>query len=313
MQRKHRGYWTKGKCAEIAIGCGTRVAFKRASPTAYRVARENKWLDEICARMPIVAPRPNFKWPRERILETALHYTDFLSFYDNEKGAYYAARNQGIIDEATAHMTRRPFKKPQTLTKERCTEVALKCKTRKEFRSRFNSAYSVAKRNDWLSDMTGHMQRLGGNAVRGIYAIRECNSRRIYIGLSYDPYDRYRNHRQRPSRAVRSIISGPHSFKIITRMMPVEDAAVAEQRTIAYFRAKGWDVVNTHIGGGIGGRTQKWTEQSLQALAITCETRREMLEKHAGAYATASRLRLLETIFACHKHRGLLLAWQAAR
>lgn len=45
------GYWTKERCAEIAAKCGTRLEFVRANQSAYKVAQENGWLDELCSHM----------------------------------------------------------------------------------------------------------------------------------------------------------------------------------------------------------------------------------------------------------------------
>lgn len=43
-------------------------------------------------------------------------------------------------------------------TKEKCHEVALECISRKEFSKKFNSAYAISSKNNWLSDICSHMK-----------------------------------------------------------------------------------------------------------------------------------------------------------
>lgn len=307
MPKKGDIRWTKARCAEEAAPYSTRNAFKFGCAPAYRASIRQGWLEEVCAHMPVVAPRPNYRWPRERVMMIASRYDDVLSFYQNEPSAYHAARLQGIFDEAVAHMGRRPFKKPQTWTKHACAIAAKKCKTRNEFRHRFSSAYVVSKRHGWIDEICSHMKKpKTGLNMRAIYVIRQSGTRRIYIGLSFSPKHRYRGHLFQPSKAVREIVEGPHSFKIISKLMPVEDAARTEQAAIIHFRNKGWNVTNLKRGGEVGSVRRKWTRARIESAAADCVSRMEMVRRFRGAYAAASKLGIIDDLFARHPNRGFL-------
>lgn len=45
------GYWTKERCAEVALECVTRGDFAKRFPAAADAAYRNGWTDEICAHM----------------------------------------------------------------------------------------------------------------------------------------------------------------------------------------------------------------------------------------------------------------------
>ena len=48
---KPSGYWTKEKCAELALKYNTRWDFGKNNGSAYVISRKNRWLDEICSHM----------------------------------------------------------------------------------------------------------------------------------------------------------------------------------------------------------------------------------------------------------------------
>lgn len=43
-------------------------------------------------------------------------------------------------------------------SKDKCFNVALECKTRKEFYKKYHSAYVIASKNKWLKDICSHME-----------------------------------------------------------------------------------------------------------------------------------------------------------
>lgn len=51
-QKKPKGYWNKERCRSVALGYDTRSNFARGDKTAYNVAADAGWLDELCFHMP---------------------------------------------------------------------------------------------------------------------------------------------------------------------------------------------------------------------------------------------------------------------
>jgi hypothetical protein len=158
MKHKPRGYWTKERCHEIALTCKTRKEFGVKYSSVYQYARKYGWLDEICSHMSL-RHKPNGYWTKERCHEEALK---FNSRWEFEKGcgrAYEISRRNGWLNDISSHMKQpNPNNKPYGYwTKERCHEIALTCKTRKEFGVKYNRPYRNARINGWLDEICSHM------------------------------------------------------------------------------------------------------------------------------------------------------------
>lgn len=82
--------------------------------------------------------------------------TEFISKYS---GAYLNARLNGWIDECYAHMNRTQVGNRHWDVKSNVIDAAKQCVTRSEFIKRFHGAYEGARRNGWLDECRGHMQR----------------------------------------------------------------------------------------------------------------------------------------------------------
>jgi hypothetical protein len=63
-------YWTKEKCAEVALKCSTRKEFSIKYVSAYVSARKNIWLNDICGHM-IRIRKPHNYWNYETCKEAA--------------------------------------------------------------------------------------------------------------------------------------------------------------------------------------------------------------------------------------------------
>lgn len=96
--------WTKDKCKEEALKYQFRSVFKYNSPYAYRSARINGWLNEICSHMSkkkrIYEP---IKWNKEKCREEALKYQTKTEFQKNS-GAYASALKNKWLKDICSHM-----------------------------------------------------------------------------------------------------------------------------------------------------------------------------------------------------------------
>jgi len=73
------------------------------------------------------------------------------------RGAHNAAKLNGWLDELQNHMDE-VIKPKNYWTKERCSEISLKCKSKSEMKKLSISAYTAAYRNGWLNDICSHMK-----------------------------------------------------------------------------------------------------------------------------------------------------------
>jgi hypothetical protein len=101
--RKIKGYWTKEKCIEKVILCDSRHDFKNRYSSAYNVALQNKWLDEICSHMIEVRKIKGY-WTYEKCKEEALKYNNKKEFRKKNGGAYASARKNNWLYDICLHM-----------------------------------------------------------------------------------------------------------------------------------------------------------------------------------------------------------------
>lgn len=191
MKHKPRGYWTKERCHKIALTCKTRKEFQVKYSSVYQYARKYNWLDEICTHMYYVI-KPKGYWTKE------LCHIESLKFntrWDFERGcypAYVAAHKNRWIDDICLHMTRPLSGKPRGYwTKERCHEIALTCKTRKEFAVKYNRPYRNSRINGWLDEICTHM--VTNIIPKGYWTKEKCHIE----ALKYNSKKEFRNNNKK--------------------------------------------------------------------------------------------------------------------
>jgi len=159
--------WTKERCAEVAANCKSRDEIKKKFPGAYGAMQRNKWLVELLSHIPKKKrskpihrkKTPSPVWPYKVCKKEALKYKHKSDFMQGTPGAYHAAHKKGWIDEICAHMTKKKLK-PLIWSKEKCKEVALQCRTKKEFRQKYTGAHYAATKNGWLEEVCSHMEQI---------------------------------------------------------------------------------------------------------------------------------------------------------
>jgi len=150
------GFWNdKERCAEEAKKYDSRGEFEKGSNGAYRYARKNQWLDEICSHM--AGAKPNNYWTKERCHQEALKYQTRTAFQNGSSRAYSAARKKHWLDEICSHMYS-PQKSSGYWTVERCRQEAVNYSTKTEFREGSGGAYMAAKRHGCLEEICSHMK-----------------------------------------------------------------------------------------------------------------------------------------------------------
>jgi predicted GIY-YIG superfamily endonuclease len=92
------------------------------------------------------------KWTKENCKIEALKYETKKNFFKFAIGAYLSSKKNGWFDEITSHM-KRPEIWNKEWNKSKCFEVSLKCKNKREFRIKYNSAYDASQRNGWLKEI----------------------------------------------------------------------------------------------------------------------------------------------------------------
>jgi len=151
--------WTKEKCHEEALKYKNRKEFHKKSSGAYTRARKNQWLDDICSHM-IKTTKEMGYWTKEKCQEESLKYNRRIEFFNNSSGVYNTCVKQGWLDDICSHMKYNKYVEKGYWTKENCKNVALKYKTKKEFKKKAGSSYSICVQNKWIDDVCSHMIEL---------------------------------------------------------------------------------------------------------------------------------------------------------
>ena len=129
--------------------------FAKNNQSAYRWAKRNCVIDEVCPHMPR-PPLPK-NWNLAEVKAEAKKYNSRSEFHKNNQTAYNWARTNGILDEACAHMHRQhSAKKKWNLAKIKAE--AKKYKTRYEFAKKVSGAYEWARTNGVLDEVCTHMK-----------------------------------------------------------------------------------------------------------------------------------------------------------
>lgn len=236
-------------------------------------------------------PKPRGYWTLERIALEALKYTSKLAFSLGSTGAYNRAHHYGVIDDVCAHMI--PTCKPDGYwhDKARCAEEALKYNTRTEFVKGCGSAYNIARKNDWLDDICGHMKIVGNRYKRGIYAVIFPDRLMAYVGLSFDPAGRLTSHRKKSSnKHVRKLISEGVQYETIIYdgWYTKKDARSAEKRHLKMLKEAGYEMLNIAKTGGLGGNDSNWTKEQCAEEASKYKTRILFYRNCRGGHHAAS-------------------------
>ena len=167
---------------------------------------------------------------------------------------------------------------------------ALEFQYRGEFINKFPSAYNAAKKLGILDKIFEHMEWKGSRFFRHLY-ICTFSDGSVYIGLSYDPRLRFKQHLNdkrliiyKKSKELNEI----PTLKILTdKPLPKGDAAEMERKLIREYVDRGIHVLNdtTRPAGQLGAGDIIYTEEYLREYASRFKTRRELQIENVNIYS----------------------------
>ena len=97
------------------------------------------------------------KWTIPNLKTEALKYYSIKDFREHSSSAYTIAKNLKILDDICLHMNRKKKKPFGYYTFEKCKELALCCNTKKEFYTKYPTAYKKVCSMKCIDDITKHM------------------------------------------------------------------------------------------------------------------------------------------------------------
>jgi predicted GIY-YIG superfamily endonuclease len=138
------------------------------------------------------------------------------------------------------------------------------------------------------------MKVRGNKYLRVVYSI--CLGKEVYIGLSFDPWRRFRQHVERGTAPVKKLIANGGELHVLTPLLPLEAAIVKETEEIQTARNAGFQVLNQTQGGETGGCWKIWTVESIRDEAKKHQTRKAFAVYGRGAYSAARRHGILDDV-----------------
>ena len=178
--------WTEEKCLQEINKYEYKGDFMKKSPGAYAACKRNTWYLDKIQKLRV---KLNRRWTKEAILELASKYKTRSDFFKEHVGAYQFALRRGWKEEI--------FKDIPTIkiywNEKSCSKEAKKYNTKIEFLRGSSGAYMYASKNNILDKICRHMQVLGNEYKRMIYAY-EFSDGYAYIGLTYNEKKRHYEH-----------------------------------------------------------------------------------------------------------------------
>lgn len=286
-------YWTKINCISAAKRCESRSSFKKNFSGAWDSAYNNGWLNEVYKYL----KNPNnmsIIWTKEKCKLICNNYNILSDFRKKEPKVYDVVLNKKWLNELCSHMMRN-LKQKGYWTKDKCLEESLKYKTKTEWMKNSHKSYDAAHRNKWINFCSSHMIKLGTNQNRVIYSF-EFEDKHVYVGLTYSPEKRKKNHLSDKNSSVFKYILKTNlipEFKILSNFLEKEIASIREGEILNKYIKNNWIPLNEIKTGGLGGDSLRWNENKCINEAKKYKTRAEFKNGCIGAYQSALKYKWL--------------------
>jgi hypothetical protein len=255
--------WTKSECLKAIKKYEFKTDFIKNSPGAYAACKKNSWHLGAIFKLKV---KLNRHWTKEEIKALASKCQSRKEFNDKHKGAYLFALRRGWKEEVLKGLPI-SFKYWDFNS---CWEEAKKYSTKKAFRENSGSAYAHASESKFLDKICGHMEVLGNEYKRMIYAY-EFPDNHVYVGLTYNEGKRKYEHSYEKRGPVYKHVERTGLKPVYVKLhdfVSKERAAKLEDRFIKKYRAEGWITLNGVKGGALGGNERYWTFEKCQEIAL---------------------------------------------
>ena len=182
-------------------------------------------------------------------------------------------------------------------TEENLIEIISQYETRAELKKNNSPAFQAASKKGLLPKFFPNNY---SKRFRHLYVFLFHNSNAVYVGLTCNVNERYKNHLNPDKRSsVLKYINKTNEtfeFKVLTDTpLPELIAAEKECEIIDEYKLNGWTLLNRNKGGGLGGFSI-WTYEKLKELSLTYTHQKDFILNEKRAYEYAQKIRVLNDI-----------------
>ena len=135
------------------------------------------------------------------------------------------------------------------------------------------------------------MTPIGSRYYRCLYSIEIKGKNKIYIGLTFNYRQRIKAHLEtkRFKKYKKSLVVNK-----LTKYIHKDKAAKLENIYINKMKKKGYIILNSKIGGGLGGSTLLWNKKNILKSAKKFKRVKDWRKFESGAYQAARKKGLME-------------------
>ncbi len=172
-----------------------------------------------------------------------------------------------------------------------------------------SGAYFAAVREGWHEELSRkHCKPVGNKKQRMVYEIVNPQAGLAYVGLTWNWFDRMKTyyekmHNEHEARVL-SLLYHPGTVLHMSELMSEQEAALLEDETIDSYIDRGFYVLNTKRGGGLGSSERVYTQKKLESLKGTFTTRRDLERANPALYKCLQSKGLLDWFFEGAKDLG---------
>ncbi len=272
--RKPPGYWNYETCFAEARKYNSRTKFKHGNETAYRVSRENGWIDDYDWLIPQLET-----WTYEKCYEIAKKFVLKADFNRANPKAYQAANRNGWMAKFDWLLDGKLFNS----------------KGEKKERSKRKGNFVLESKR---KSHCVYAYEFEDKAVYvGLTAIRRKKGRDYEHIFGKDSVSKYASEKK---------VSIPEMKIILTDLTPLE-ARNKEGEVLAEYANKGWKIINKAKTGGLGAYMHGyWTKERCLEEGKKYKTIKEYQTKNQSSYNAARVNGWLNefTWFEFRKHPG---------
>lgn len=294
--------YTKEEILQSALKYGNRRDWEKNEPSIFKTANgyrklsssdEDKefWLS--CVNHMEYITKPNDYWTYDKCEEITKNYSIHSEFTKDHPNVYSVIHKNNWVELLIhmKHLTKSGKGRKVSDdfdTIEKCTEEALKYRTRSEMLENSSLAYSIIRKNNWGKICLAHMKRQMTLKERVIYVF-EFNTttpKYAYVGLTCQIEKRKKSHLYGKGYGKSSVfdkikeINVTPEFKLLTSApIKEEDAPEMESMWVEKYRDMGYTLLNKAKAGSLGAAKSKFTYDYFLKLKEGCENREEYSKK----------------------------------
>lgn len=306
LKRKYavRGFWqSKNNVFNESHKYSTLKDFRKGCSTAYYIAKEKGWLNEMIWLKRVA--KPSGYWSiKENVFQESHNYNSRVDFCEGCYNAYIKAKKNGWLDEMHWLSKSSHKEKGYWNVKENVFAVAKKCDYKSEFQKKYPSAYASARLHNWLKDMSFKIKENGYGPIHIVYVYLDEENKYAYVGATNDINRRDREHRDpvKPDNLYKHFVERGLKIpkpKVLRDGLTVIERQRLENIQSLYYRdvlhytlINNPDLTGINIGS-LGSIAKKWSRNAVKLEAEKYKTPTEFSTKSPGAYDAAHKFKMM--------------------